>query len=367
MSNVMLSVIVPCYNQIKYLNDCLLSIHDLNELVNLEIIVIDDGSTYDIDELTYGTLENFDGNRIKIIKNSSNKGVSFSRNTGLALATGKYVYFLDSDDYLNPRSVEKAINIMEIYKLNLLIGTYLIKSENTSNIKNTFDYFYFSKIQSKDQNYFDLIDNQQIMNIWGLLGAKIFNRHFLISHNIKFDLDQAFFEDYTFFIKTICKNTKLGYLLDPLYTYRVATDHQVTSQNQYDHVTKIVDSSAKAILWCYENKNVEIDLGIAQLHILGSLFSTLKRSAKKMDFIRYTRSKINGDYFLNFHDSFRHIGKKNKLILLKNFIVFGYFNAFFSCFTELIKESPRLTLYTISFIIKKIKIFLGIRRTTWEF
>lgn len=192
MSNIMLSVIVPCYNQIRYLNDCLLSIHDLNKLVNLEIIVIDDGSTYDINELICGTLENFDRNRIKVIKNSSNKGVSFSRNTGLALAAGKYVYFLDSDDYLNPRSVEKAINIMEIYKLNLLIGTYLIKSENTSKIINTFDYFYLSKIHSKDQNYFDLIDNQQIMNIWGLLGAKIFNRHFLISHDIRFDIEQAF-------------------------------------------------------------------------------------------------------------------------------------------------------------------------------
>jgi glycosyltransferase involved in cell wall biosynthesis len=367
MSDVTLSVIVPCYNQIKYLTDCLLSVYDLKELVNSEIIVIDDGSAYDINDLTYGVLENFDRNRIRVIKNSSNKGVSFSRNSGLALATGKYVYFLDSDDYLNPRSVEKAINIMEMFNLNFLVGTYLIKSENTSNIKNSFDYFYFSKIKSGDQKYFDLIDNQQIMNIWGLLGAKIFNRHFLISHDIKFDTEQAFFEDYTFFIKTLCKNTKIGYLLDPLYTYRVSTDHQVTSQNQLDFTSKIVDSAAKVILWCYENKNAKIDLGIAQLHILGSLFSTLKRSPKKMDFIRYTRSKINNDYFLNFHDSFRHIGKKNKLILLKNLIVFGYLKAFLTCFTELIKESPGLAFYTILFISKKMKMYLGIRRTTWEF
>jgi hypothetical protein len=160
---------------------------------------------------------------------------------------------------------------------------------------------------------------------------------------------------------------RIGWVLDPLYTYRVATDHQVTSQNELNYTTKIVNSSAKAILWCYENKNEKMDLGIAQLHVLGSLFSTLKRSSRKLEFIRYTRSKINSDYFLNFHFSFRQIGKKNKFILLKNLIVFGYFKAFVSCFTGLIKELPELILWVILFILKWLKIFFGISRKTWEF
>jgi hypothetical protein len=256
---------------------------------------------------------------------------------------------------------------MEEDDLNVLIGAYLIKSESTSNIKNTFDFFYLSKIKSKGKNVFDLIDNQEIMNIWGLLGAKIFNRNFLLAKAIKFNIDQAFFEDFSFFIETMLTNTEIGYLLDPLYTYRVATDHQVTSQSQSDYTIKIVDSAAIIILWCYKNRMKEIDFGICQLHILGSLFSTMKRVPEKMKFIQYTRSKISSDHFLNFHVSFKYIGKKNKLILLKNLIIFGYFKAFVFCFTELIKESPGLFIYTISFLLKKIKRYLGIRRTTWEF
>jgi glycosyltransferase involved in cell wall biosynthesis len=367
MSNILLSVIVPCYNQVKFLNDCLKSVQDLERLINLEIIVVDDGSKFDVHDLVYSTLYNFDKNRIRIFKNSTNQGVSFSRNTGLKLATGKYVYFLDSDDYLNPRSIEKAIGFMEESNLKLLIGSYLIKSEKTSMIKNTFDFYYLRRIKNGTQNVFNLIDNQSIMNIWGLLGAKLFDRDFLLRNNIEFDTEQAFFEDYLFFIKALSRNMRIGWVLDPLYTYRVATDHQVTSQNELNYTTKIVNSSAKAILWCYENKNEKMDLGIAQLHVLGSLFSTLKRSSRKLEFIRYTRSKINSDYFLNFHFSFRQIGKKNKFILLKNLIVFGYFKAFVSCFTGLIKELPELILWVILFILKWLKIFFGISRKTWEF
>jgi glycosyltransferase involved in cell wall biosynthesis len=367
MSSISLSVIVPCYNQIKFLNECLLSVYDLAKLIDTEIIVVDDGSKFDINQSIQSIMGDFDKSKIKLIRNSSNKGVSFSRNIGLTQASGKYVYFLDSDDYLNPRNIKKALDTMEESDLNFLIGTYLIKSENTSNIKNTFDYFYFTKIKSVDQNVFDIADNQHVMNIWGLLGAKVFNRNFLLTHDMKFDTGQAFFEDYLFFVNVLCKTQKIGYLLDPLYTYRVATEHQVTSQNQLDYVKQIVNSSENTIRWCQSNQTKEIDLGICQLHILGSLFSTMKRAPKKIDFIRYTRSRIKNEYFLNLHVSFAAIGKKNKVILLKNFIVFGYFKAFTSCFSALIKESPRLLVYTLSFLFKKIKTYLGIRRTTWEF
>lgn len=367
MSNVLISVIVPCYNQVKFLNECLLSIYDLNKLVSLELIVIDDGSLFDIYDSIGSVLGNFDKDKVTFIKNSSNKGVSFSRNAGLAVATGKYVYFLDSDDYLNPRSILNAINIMEEFNLNLLIGSYLIKSELTSHIKNTFDAYYLRKIKSESLNTFKLSDNLQIFNIWGLLGSKIFNRDFLLNNSIEFEVDQTFFEDYTFFIKTLCKNNKIGYFLDPLYTYRVATSHQVTSQNDFTTVTKLVDSSVNLIRWCYQNRNSEIDLGIAQLHVLGSLFSTLKRSRNKIQFIRYTRSKISSNYFLNFYASYRHLSKKSKLIILKNFFVFGYYKEFVLCFNRLIKESPQLIVATISFIFRKFRVYLGIRRRTWEF
>ena len=95
------SIIVPIYNREKDLMKCYKSL--INQTYkNLEIILINDGSTDNSLEIC----QSFEDERIKII-DEENKGVSFARNQGIEAATGKYIIFIDADDYV-------ALNMFEV-------------------------------------------------------------------------------------------------------------------------------------------------------------------------------------------------------------------------------------------------------------
>ena len=99
----LVSVIVPVYNVEKYLEECLDSI--INQtLEDIEIICVNDGST----DNSLKILKKYakKDNRIKII-NQKNCGLGCARNSGLNQSQGDYIFFLDSDDYLNPNILEK--------------------------------------------------------------------------------------------------------------------------------------------------------------------------------------------------------------------------------------------------------------------
>lgn len=94
----MISIIVPVYNAEKYLNRCISSL--LNQTYyNLEIILVNDGSTDNSKKICENAAKK--DSRVKVT-NSVNEGVSLARNKGLKRASGDYVSFVDSDDYVEP-------------------------------------------------------------------------------------------------------------------------------------------------------------------------------------------------------------------------------------------------------------------------
>lgn len=104
-----LSVIIPVYNDQKYLNQCLDSV--INQtLKDIEIICVDDGSTDD----SLKILQEYQAkdSRVKVIS-QENGGAGKARNTGLAIAGGKYLSFLDSDDFFEPTMLEESYNKLE--------------------------------------------------------------------------------------------------------------------------------------------------------------------------------------------------------------------------------------------------------------
>ena len=116
----LVSVIVPVYNSAKYLVECLDSI--LNQtLTEIEVICIDDGST---DE-SLRILERYAScdSRVHILK-QENKGAGAARNLGLAVAKGKYLSFLDSDDLFYPNMLKHAYLNAEKYSSDIVIFSY---------------------------------------------------------------------------------------------------------------------------------------------------------------------------------------------------------------------------------------------------
>ena len=112
-----ISIIVPVYQAEKYISKCIESI--VNQTYkNLEIILIDDGSTDRSGEICdeYGKKDN----RIVVVHNK-NKGVSVARNCGLDIATGDYITFVDSDDYIDLQMYSEMMKVVEKYSCDVVM------------------------------------------------------------------------------------------------------------------------------------------------------------------------------------------------------------------------------------------------------
>lgn len=116
MCKNLISVIIPVYNVEEYLQDCIESV--LNQTYkNIEIVAINDGSTDD----SLKILESYANvNENIIIISQENSGQSAARNKGINIASGKYIYFLDADDYILPETFEQIIKTMEENNLDII-------------------------------------------------------------------------------------------------------------------------------------------------------------------------------------------------------------------------------------------------------
>lgn len=122
------SVIVPLYNCEKYIKKCMISL--LNQSYeNIEIIVVNDGSTDNSDKfMQQFAKQDF---RIKYIS-QSNHGVAYARNKALEIASGKYIIFVDSDDYIGAYYIENIVNCAEKNQSDLAISGFTMEKENGS-------------------------------------------------------------------------------------------------------------------------------------------------------------------------------------------------------------------------------------------
>jgi len=103
-----ISVVIPTYNRKEYLQQAISSCFEGNEGVEVEVVVVDDGST----DGTREYLQQLDVNRVHPVF-QEHKGGQYARNCGLSEARGKYVKFLDDDDWLAPDALEKEVSLLE--------------------------------------------------------------------------------------------------------------------------------------------------------------------------------------------------------------------------------------------------------------
>lgn len=125
------SVVIPCYNSVQYIGKCVESVL-LQDYESIEVIVIDDGST----DGSLAALQEYKA--IKVIS-QANYGACVARNRGLKAARGKYIKFLDSDDFLEPGIIKRQVALAESLKETTIVygDCYIVKGEKTL-YKNTF-------------------------------------------------------------------------------------------------------------------------------------------------------------------------------------------------------------------------------------
>ena len=105
----MVSILIPAYNAEKTINRCLDSIL-CQTFQDIELIIVNDGST----DSTLSILSNYAENDKRIIVyNQPNQGVSAARNTGLRNASGDYILYVDSDDWIEPNMIQRMVDLIE--------------------------------------------------------------------------------------------------------------------------------------------------------------------------------------------------------------------------------------------------------------
>ena len=178
MSNDKISVIIPVYKVEKYLNKCVESV--INQTYkNLEILLVDDGSPDKCPEMCDAWAKK--DSRIKVI-HKQNGGVADARNIGIENATGKYIAFIDSDDYLNKTMYQKLFEKITTTNSDICMCGFInvyedgcekqFKELNLLNVsaKNILDYFLSNNVEVKG----DRFESNGIMgNVWRLLIKKL--------------------------------------------------------------------------------------------------------------------------------------------------------------------------------------------------
>lgn len=150
MNNPLVTIGIPVYNVEPYIEKCLLSV--LNQTYqNLEILVVDDLGTDQSMEIVYNLQSTHPfGRLIKVVKHDHNKGLGEARNTVINDAKGKYVYFIDSDDFIEPHTIELMLNQSEKYKTDVVIASLRKVVLGTGEELPTLQYSSFQLIEGKD-------------------------------------------------------------------------------------------------------------------------------------------------------------------------------------------------------------------------
>ena len=208
MSDVFVSIIMPVYNVENYIPKSIESVLR-QKLKNIEVLVIDDCGT----DTSMEIIEEYarKDERIKIIRQVENKGVSAARNLGIKKAKGKYLAFLDSDDYIEDDFLEKMFYYADNNALDLVVSGYV-------NNKGDVESCVFQKMRKKFMNPKETMYEMICKNHFDWSPCdKLYLREQLITNNILFNTKYRMGEDLDFLWKYLKYASKIMFL--PLYKY----------------------------------------------------------------------------------------------------------------------------------------------------
>ena len=234
---IKVSIIVPIYNVEKYLDRCLERLTN-QTLKEIEIILVNDKSPDNSHIICQKYAQN--DSRIKIINKEKNEGLGFARNSGLKLATGEFVAFVDSDDYIDYDFYER------LYKnskgADIIMGA--IKDvDNEGKIINIYNNPLAKNCFSNEEV------NEILYNMLGMYDKNIYfsaavwralyKRELLLNYNIRFCSEREFIsEDYIFHLDVIPKCRKIQ-IVDGTYYYYCINDSSLTRKYNPTRFEKI--------------------------------------------------------------------------------------------------------------------------------
>lgn len=231
-----LSIITPMYCSENYIEECIKSILK-QTFQNFELLLIDDGST----DQSVILCQKHESNRVRIIK-QSHQGVVSARRTGLSYATGKYIMFVDADDYLEPTCCEELVNYMEQTNADIIEFSYFAEQGEKQN-----------KVRISDiQADYSFFCKQKMQCVpLGSVWNKIYRREVLLNSQQYWDDNIVFGEDILMVWAAIyCARKIVCCPQKYLYHYRDnenSASHRYISDMQFNNEHLL--SGLKRLVW----------------------------------------------------------------------------------------------------------------------
>lgn len=352
MDTPLLSIIVPIYKVEKYLQTCIESL--INQtLKNIEIILVNDGSPDSSPQIcdNYALKDC----RIKII-HKENEGLGYARNSGLKIAQGKYITFIDSDDYIDKNAYETLCRIAEENQLDTLRFKDNRFSDSgwssATSYNNTL--ILFDKLKDIKQLALSLFDTTCISgNTINQLGGSscmaIYNRKIIEQYSLRFLSERLYIsEDLIFNFNFYLHSQKVGYLPNTYYHYRINTQ-SLTQTIKLDRINK-------AESFCQYVSQIILKEGFSKeelIYIMGYYLGVTRSACKSVFSSQMTLHEKKSWFYLQTQSKYL---KEVCKLYPKNRMSFKQY-----CFMLSMKYELFLMSYLLSVGFSKIQSFKRLR------
>lgn len=274
----LISIVIPAYNAIKYIDRCLESVRK-QTYSNWECIVIDDGSTDD----TLDCLRNWEKQDRRFrIYTQKNKGMGPTRNRAISLAKGTYVTFVDSDDWVEPDYIKDMYTAI------------LKKNADISKC----NYYFHDMGQNGMKRLADITDEINVHdvsayispNMWSnLIDIRIFRDNNICMPGIPM-------EDMAIYPLLLLKAEKVVSIGKPLYNYQINTGNSVMdnikNMEYYPKAVEYMLTEAKRLGLFSEEGYEDLFLKIVCYHMFGALNSRIKNNCDRKEYLRYKKDWV---------------------------------------------------------------------------
>jgi glycosyltransferase involved in cell wall biosynthesis len=304
-----ISIIVSVYNTEKYVEKCIESL--INQTYkNIEIILIEDGS----EDRSKDILKKYESNKKCIVSyNDGNKGLAYSRNKGMGIATGNYIGFIDSDDYVSEDYYEKMMNSIIENNSDISICDMKLIYENENNRE------VISKCCEEEWNLINIINNGMVASACNkLFKAELIKKYQFAVGKVN--------EDIAVVIPTLVNAKKISYVNDCYYNYvqrNNSIQNSSFSEKRFD-IFEAVDTTLERISKSKYFEEIKEALIYNQLIVLLIYIIPKEKRFFYRRHILKQFNKLSKKYEIRKNKNFWHfldcVGRKHKLyykLLLK--------------------------------------------------
>jgi glycosyltransferase involved in cell wall biosynthesis len=349
-----LSIIIPVYNVEEYIEECLESIIGIK---NIEILVVNDCTP----DNSMSIVEDYTKlhNNIRIINHTINKGLGATRNTGIEHATGKYLFFLDSDDYLDTNELKRLVNILE----NIEHEQVLISFNRFDQKKGIWPLEFKAFFNKYNGQTLDHTNFKDLVHIINLSQLRIIKREKVLLDGLRFP--DGIYEDilWSYWFAYSCKETLV--LDNRIYKYR-QRPASILSSTSERHM-ELIEQYSKTINFFKSHAVPSKYITILQHkffeHIRFILLDTERLPQNlKQDFYQQSRKQLSSINYQEISEiyskkrafkiwSFLHMGYKNTLLyrdsqfLLSKNGAKKIFNLFFYSLLKFFPTSKKIWVF----------------------